>query len=519
MTAASQPPDTTLLLPAKSNQALKLARYCIDFLASPHSIGEATLTLLERFHLDSVGCAVSAISQRANAPIVLRSEAMGTRPATGSQGGICFGGQHACATEKAVLANAAAVREWDSNGTNFGYDPSKGRVAGEFGHNDYYPVALAAAREARLDGDATLRIMLLIDEIRGRLAEVFPLRRFAIDHVHHGAVASAAAYAAAIGGNEKQIESAIGLVVAHNVPFRAIRAGNQLSDSKGSSAAIAAEMAVLAAQRAVAGFQGPQDVFRNPSAIYRINMPCPDGQSPFDLELGQSGDAFAIHGMHFKLGLYEHQSAGCIQALINLLAKQPALAANLDHMREIKVSIYEPAFSIIADPAKRNPQTRQSADHSLPYILARTLLKACDAIAAGCHQPGWAELMLLPADYSATAITDPAAKAIIERLEIVHGGNEYDRQYPEGIPTSITIDHAECGRHDSGLVMFPLGHARSDLAETATVLDLKFNRLVANAVLNPVELRRHVQLKGRSAKHVSRLYDFPIIGITADHGR
>ena len=87
--------------------------------------------------------------------------------------------------------------------------------------------------------------MLLIDEIRGRLAEVFPLRTYAIDHVHHGAVACAAAVTAALGGSVSQIESAIGLVVAHYVPFRAIRAGKQLSDSKGSSAAFAAETAVL----------------------------------------------------------------------------------------------------------------------------------------------------------------------------------------------------------------------------------------------------------------------------------
>jgi 2-methylcitrate dehydratase len=125
--------------------------------------------------------------------------------------------------EKAVAANASAVREWDSNGTNFGYDAAKNRTAGEFGHNDFYPVALAAAREAGLDGDATLRLMLLIDEIRGRLAEVFALRKYAIDHVHHGAVASAAAYAAALGGTEDQIESAIGMAVAHYVPFRATR--------------------------------------------------------------------------------------------------------------------------------------------------------------------------------------------------------------------------------------------------------------------------------------------------------
>lgn len=45
-----------------------------------------------------------------------------------------------------MLANCAAVREWDANGTVFGFsERNEAHRAGEFGHNDYYPVALAAA--------------------------------------------------------------------------------------------------------------------------------------------------------------------------------------------------------------------------------------------------------------------------------------------------------------------------------------------------------------------------------------
>jgi 2-methylcitrate dehydratase len=506
---APLPRDTTVLLPRDTNQAQGLARYCRDFLGQPKPIGAATLELLERFHLDAVGCGVSAIAHEANAPTVLRREALSAPPAAGSQGGICFGDPRPCAVEKAVAANASAVREWDSNGTNFGFNAAKGRTAGEFGHNDWYPVAVAAAREAALDGDTTLRLMLLIDEIRGRLAEVFALRRFAIDHVHHGAVGSAAAYAAALGGTEEQIESAIGMVVAHYVPFRAIRAGHQLSDSKGASAALAAEVAVMSARRALAGFVGPRDVFRNPLAIYRLNMPSPDGTSPFDLELGTGGDAFAIHSMHFKIGLYEHQSAGALQALVDLFAAAPRLASSLDGIREIRVQIYEPAYSIIADPAKRTPTTRQSADHSLPYILAKTLLKAEAAVRQG-QRPDWLALMLLPDDYSDAAIRDPAIKRLIDRMVIEHGGRDYDARYPEGIPTSLVLDHAAFGRLESGLVEFPLGHARSNAAATAALVDLKFDRLVAGAVDDPQDLRRRMRLAGRPAAEIADLYAFPI---------
>lgn len=95
--------------------------------------------------------------------------------------------------------------------------------------------------------------MILSDEIRGRLAEVFSLKQYKIDHVVHGAIASAASYGAMMGATAEQIESAIGMVVAHYIPFRAIRAGKQLSDSKGSSAAISTEAAVLSMRRAMRG--------------------------------------------------------------------------------------------------------------------------------------------------------------------------------------------------------------------------------------------------------------------------
>jgi 2-methylcitrate dehydratase len=502
-TAASD----TLLLPRSTNQARGLAEYALAFLAG--DLGEPSpgvLGLLERFHADSVACGVSALALAARAPCILRGEAMRRPPAAGSRGALCFGSRRPVDVAAAVAANASAVREWDANGTNFGHDPRSGRMAGEFGHNDWYPVAVAAARLTGLDGDRTLRLMLLVDEIRGRMAEVFALRRHGVDHVHHGAVASACGFTAALGGSVEAIESAIGLVVAHSVPFRAIRAGHQLSDSKGASAALAAEAAVAASFRALDGFRGPADVFRNPLAIYRIFEPCPDGESPFDLELGCRGDAFAILGMHFKLGLYEHQSAGALQALVDLLAAHPELA-DPAAIRGLDVTIYEPAYGIIADPAKRRPTTRQSADHSLPYILARVLLKASEGVRAG-----WDTLMLLPDDYDDSALADPRVHGLIDRMRIVHGGPSFDALYPDGIPTEVTIRHATLGSVSSGLVRYPLGHARSDATETARLVDLKFDRLAAHGVDDPADLRKRIGLAGRSSREMADLYGFPVHG-------
>src|SRR4029077_9756059 len=264
---------------------------------------------------------------------------------------------------------------WDANGTNFGFNRARGAAAGEFGHNDFYPVAVAAAHLAGYDGRKTLLAMTVLDEIRGRLAEVFALKNHKIDHVVHGAIASAAVYGAMLGATVDQIESAIGLVLAHYIPFRAIRHGHQLSDSKGASAAISAEVAVLSMRRAMRGFVGPADIIRNPQAIFCLfERPAQADTSPFDLALATAGDDFAVMGMHFKLGLYEHQSAGAIQGIIDLIASDPKLLDDPDDLLDARILIYEPAFSIIGDPAKRDPHTRQSADHSMLYIVA-TLLR------------------------------------------------------------------------------------------------------------------------------------------------
>jgi 2-methylcitrate dehydratase len=67
--------------------------------------------------------------------------------------------------------------------------------------------------------------MILIDEIRGRLAEVFSLKTYKIDHVVHGGIGAICGYGALLGATPEEIESAIGMFCAHYIPFRAIRAG------------------------------------------------------------------------------------------------------------------------------------------------------------------------------------------------------------------------------------------------------------------------------------------------------
>lgn len=130
-------------------------------------------------------------------------------------------------------------------------------------------------------------------------------------------------------------------------------------------------------KRAMRGFIGPKDIFRNPESIFRYFEPTQHGDSPFDITLSNAGQDFAVMGMHFKLGLYEHQSAGALEGLQKMIFDSKFTQNNkIEDIENINIVAYEPAFGIIGDPAKRTPKTRQSADHSMVYIVSTILRKA-----------------------------------------------------------------------------------------------------------------------------------------------
>jgi len=508
---------SAVTLTRDSNQALGIGQYAIDMLSGKYgdNIDKSVYEKVTQFHTDSVMCGISALSLKTNAPTLLRAEALEYPQ---EKGACVFGSLKKCAPEKAVAANASAVREWDSNGTVFGYRAgTPGHQAGEFGHNDFYPVVVAAAQargDHSIDGKKALLAMIVSDEIRGRLAEVFSLKSYKIDHVVHGAIASAAVYGALMGATAEQIESAIGMCVAHYIPWRAIRAGKQLSDSKGASAAISSEVAVLSMKRAMKGFIGPKDIFRNPEAIFRWHEKekSADGQCPFNIILSTGGDDFAVMGMHFKLGLYEHQSAGALEGLIQLLMKHPEIAKEgIDAIDKIEIAAYEPAFGIIGDPAKRDPRTRQSADHSMVYIVSTMLRKAMEKGGVPAHgDDTWCELMLSPYDYGKEAIANTQTRKLMEKIEFVHGGKEYDDKYPEGIPTSIDIFTKKGAKCSSGFVMFPSGHARNTTCDLKKILAYK-NKMLGTISLPEAEVAPFVakldDLKSASGKDLDTVYD------------
>ena len=158
--------------------------------------------------------------------------------------------------------------------------------------------------------------------------------------------------------------------------------------------------------------------------------------------------------------------------MIDHVAANPHLLADPagGAIKEIRILAYEPALGIIGNPAKMDPKTRQSADHSMAYIVSTLLRKALEwkqqrgnlPSGGGANDEIWKSLMLLPDDYreDESAIFHPVTRQLMQKIVFEHGGAEYDANYPDGIPTSIVITDTAGKQHDSGLVMYPAGHAR-----------------------------------------------------------
>merc|ERR1712113_1148923 len=204
------------------------------------------------------------------------------------------------------------------------------------------------------------------------------------------------------------------------------------------------------------------------------------------------------------------------------LLKNPEIVkGSVDDISEIAIKIYEPAFGIIGDPAKRDPTTRQSADHSMVYILGSHLRKAFalgyDRIKAiDNNTEMWKAIMLLPLDYDDIALYDQTTRELMNKIQFEHGGKEYDDNYPNGIPTKLSIATQSGVSTESEMVMFPSGHARNTTADLKGILMHKWKamaKIATNGNENAAEqiLQKLQNLKDKTVDEIDDLYNLPFV--------
>ena len=80
------------------------------------------------------------------------------------------------------------------------------------------------------------------------------------------------------------------------------------------------------------------------------------------------------------------------------------------------------------DPTRWRPETRETADHSIPYVVACAL------------QFGTVE----PAHFEDDVLRDPVLLDLMQRIEVVQDP-ECDAAWPEAIETSAKLDRNRTG--------------------------------------------------------------------------
>ena len=140
------------------------------------------------------------------------------------------------------------------------------------------------------------------------------------------------------------------------------------------------------------------------------------------------------------------------------------------------------------DPEKWRPRTRETADHSLPYMLA----------------VAWQDGRITPASFEPRRYLDPSLRPLMNRIRVAENP-EFTRRFPQELPSQIDVV-TRSGQRFTGRAEYPKGHARNPMtdADVAT----KFRDLSAD-VLGAARVDAVLQA-------LWRLDDAPRIGAVLD---
>jgi 2-methylcitrate dehydratase len=424
---------------------------------------------VKRRLMDSLACALGALDEPA--PRIARRVAGRVR-CEPSVRLIAGGGS---SPELAAFANGVLVRYLDFNDTYLSLEPAH--------PSDNLPAVLAVAEAAGRSGRDAIVAAVLAYELQCRLCDAASIRARGWDHVTYGSFSTALAAAKLLGCDARATVHALGLAGVDGVALRQTRAG-ELSMWKGCAFANAARNGVFAALLAADGMSGPAPIFEGVFGFHKLVS------GPFDVPAwGGGAEPFMITKTHIKFWPAEYHAQSAIEAALELRAQIPATEA----IEAIDIDSFDAAVDIIgSEPEKWRPQTRETADHSLPY---------CVAVALADGRVGHDQ-------FSPDRFHDPALIDLVARVR-VHRNAALSRRYPAGIPNRLRIRLRD-GRALVREVEFPRGHAQNPMSD-AEVED-KF-RAMARPYLTPVSCDPLLQLiwrfdqLERAADVVGRLTD------------
>src|SRR5438105_3851208 len=346
--AETRPPQPAAE-PRERSLAERLAAYAHDL--RYEDLDAATIARVKTLVIDAIGCGMGAWDER---PVrACRDIALSVNgPAT------IIGTARRTTTDMAAFANAAAIRYLDFN------DTYVGRFAAH--PSDNIAACLAVAEAERASAAELIVAIVIAYEVNCRLVDAFDISARGWDPPVFGLPAVALAAGRLMKLNPEQMTHAVSLAINDHIPLALTRVG-ALSDWKGLAAAEAGRNAVFAARLAQAGLTGPAPIFEGASGLFQ------QVTGPGNIDVGSFGgrdNQFRLH----KCSLKPYPAVIYTQTAIVAAIEVAREAGALDRIAALEIATTRRGYQRTgSEPEKWSPKTRETADHSLPYITARAM--------------------------------------------------------------------------------------------------------------------------------------------------
>jgi 2-methylcitrate dehydratase len=416
----------------------QIVHYIVDL--SYQNLSEAAIESTKERVLDSFACAMAAHD---SAPV----EAMRTLALQSSSryGSTVFGTTHVAPVSDAVLVLGTAVRAHDWNDTYLSKEPAH--------PSDNICAAIAVAEAENKTGRDLIAGIVLAYELQCRLCDAAAIRKRGWDHVTYASISSTAAAAKLMGLAPEQIRHALGIAVTTGNYLRQTRIGT-LSSWKAAAFAKAAKNAVEAALYVKHGFTGPSEIIAGQHGlIHQITG------DEFDLARhfgGQKGEEYKIVHTYLKYFPAEYHAQSAIWAAIEL--REQIGSEAWQEIQSIVVETSRYSYEIIGmERDKWQPKTKETADHSLPYITAAALMDGTITLK----------------QFNQEHLQSKALLELVGKVECKEK-KEYTDIYGTSYPNKITITMNNGGVFEKE-VRDPKGHPQNPLSRGQIEAKFRYN--------------------------------------------
>jgi 2-methylcitrate dehydratase len=365
--------------------------------------------------VDSLGCALGAYD--------CEPAQIGRRLAAGQAPGkypgyvLCFGDR--LPAEAATFINSTMIRNFDFNDRYPGGHPS-----------DCLGALLALAGAMNVDGKRFLTSMSVVYEIFARLSDATRLSRNGWDQGYAIGIATAAGVCNLLKLSTEETAHAVGIAAASNLPLRVTRSG-ELTSWKNVATAYAARNGLFAALLAAEGMAGPGNAFDGRNGLWE-KVTGPFELAPFP----NQGGAYLIPRVQLKYWPIETNGQAAVWAALELRSKvKPSDVKAID----VFTSKFT-WFEIGSEPEKWDPKTRETADHSLPYIFARAVVDGPIRVSS----------------FSDEAVRDASLRSLMAKIKVIPD-ESIEALLPEKTLIRVIATTLDGTRH-SVEVVNPLGH-------------------------------------------------------------